>query len=96
MNHITISSETETYRKAHTVTEQDHEEGKFTLVRVGDSVVFVIKRMTTVEEEVIAVEGTNPEPQLPSSKGNKIVSVGEDAEETETVDKPVAKKKAAK
>lgn len=47
---------TETYQVSYTVTEADHEAGKYTLVPVGDVIVLTVERETTVTETVVGVE----------------------------------------
>ena len=50
------SKKTEVTKVAHTVTEQDHEQGLYTKVAVGDVIVFVVETITTVESIVVEVE----------------------------------------
>ena len=78
------SASVETYKQAHTVTQEDHDSGLYTGVAVGDTIVFVIKETTTTLKEVVDVEGL-PEvteesvaPKKKATKGNKIVAVGEE------------------
>jgi hypothetical protein len=49
------SKNVEVYQVSHTVTESDHEAGKYTRVPVGDTVVLVVERETTVVETVASV-----------------------------------------
>lgn len=76
------SKNTELYQVSHTVTQEDHDSGSYTLVPVGDVVVFNMERVTTVEERVVSVERdgveyTEPEKEAPKKKSKK---TDEDAE----------------